>query len=127
MTLPIQPQVYPDGSLLTEALFFARVLTPVNTLYAQLQTLLQVDGLQRGSVSGTVVNNSANATGTVTFPTAFGTTPNITFGLFAAAGLLVPKMTSLSASSFGWNVFYGPGGVQTGGDLAFTLHWIGIG
>lgn len=126
MTLPIQPQVYPDGSLLTEALFFARVLTPVNTLYAQLQTLLQVDGLQRGSVSGTVVNGSPNASGTITFPNAFSGTPNVTLGLQATLGLVVAKMSSLSASTMGWNVFYSPGG-NAPADYAFTLHWIGIG
>lgn len=126
MTAPLAPQVFPDGSLLTEALFYARVLTVINAMYTQLQTLLQVDGMQRGSVTGTVVNNSANASGTVTFPTPFATAPNVTFGLRASVGLFAPKMTALSATAFSWNVFYTPGGTQSGGDLGFELHWIAI-
>lgn len=127
MTLPIPSNVFVDGELVTEAALFARVFTPINTLYAQLQTLTQANGLQRGSFTGTVLNNTSNTTGTQNFPVAFGGTPNVSLGVMASTGLFTVKMTTLSASSFGWNVFYTPGGNQTGGNLAFTVHWMAIG
>jgi hypothetical protein len=39
VTLPISSSVFADGELVTEASLYARVFTPINTIYAQLQAI----------------------------------------------------------------------------------------
>jgi hypothetical protein len=123
VTLPIPSTVFVDGQLVDEAGLYANVFTPINVLYAQLQTLTQANGLQRGSFSGTMPA-AVSQTGTVTFPTAFGGTPNVTLGLMAGTGLLTAKMTTLSSTAFNWNIFYTN---NVAGSNTFTVHWMAIG
>jgi hypothetical protein len=44
VTLPIPSTVFVDGQLVDEAGLYANVFTPINVLYAQLQTLTQANG-----------------------------------------------------------------------------------
>lgn len=122
MTLPIPSNVFTDGQLITEAGLYSNIWTPINTLYAQLLTLTQANGLQRGSFAGTIVTGSV--TGSVTFGTAFGGTPNVTTGVLASVGILAVKMTSISTTGFNWTVFYTNAG---SGSQSFTVHWMAIG
>lgn len=59
MTLPLSPTTYVDGELVTAANLYARVLTPINTIYAQISSLPQ--GLlvkQTRTVGGTGIGGA---------------------------------------------------------------------
>jgi hypothetical protein len=98
MTLPIPANVFADGELVTEAALYARVFTPINTLYAQQladeanATPEVASTATGGYIAGTPVlskmgyfNGSTSAGGNVTivFPTAF---PHGIIGVLITSG-----------------------------------------
>lgn len=93
MTLPISSSVFLDGELITAEALYIRVWTAINSL----NSLINANSIQRGTVSVNMGGTSA-ATNSVTFPSPyFSATPQIL--LNPRYGSSINYMTGKTAQS----------------------------
>jgi hypothetical protein len=87
MTLPIPSNVFADGELVTEASLYARVFTPINTIYAQLQDIALA------TFAGTPLKGSYDSTRPILHSFAHLTGTSDASG-FVASGVVTPGGTT---------------------------------
>lgn len=114
MTLPIPSNVFADGELVDEASLYARLFTPINTMYATLSALPLI---QHGNFTATWTTASILATGTVTFPLGFAGAPDVIVSC-AAFGGNVPvtiNLNGVTATTFSYRAsFFSGSGTANG-------------
>lgn len=101
MTLPIPSNVFADGELISEASLYARVFTPINTIYALL--LGGTPQIATGTV--TILSGTSSITGTVTFGTAFAAAPSAVLCQVTASSNVGVTVTAVTATNFSVRAF----------------------
>ena len=76
-----------------------------------------------GRVSVGTINKAATATGTVTFTTAFGTTPNVSVDVeHSTVNTWSITVNTISTTAFSWQIYNGTGAQQTNVFMQWTAN-----
>lgn len=143
MTLPIASNVFLDGELTNEASWYARIFTPINTIYARLLNDAQTTGVGTGFLSTPPSTqnlqvqfgqNSVTTTGsglcTITLPTPFSNGLAWWFGTSttSTAGVLRPATSGASASTLVFVAYSLTGTIaQLGTGASVGISWMAVG
>ena len=119
MTLPMLSTTFTDGELIAEASLFAKVFTPINTIYALLLGI--TPQISTGTV--TILSGTSSITGTVTFGTAFAVAPSAVQCQVTASSNVAVTVTAVTATNFSVRAF-ATSGNNVGANTAVPFTYV---
>jgi len=119
MTLPILSNVFADNELVNEASLYARIFTPINTIYSLLLGI--TPQISTGTV--TILSGTSSITGTVTFGTAFAVAPSAVQCQVTASSNVAVTVTAVTATNFSVRAF-ATSGNNVGANTAVPFTYV---